>query len=343
MASTPVTKGNFFVRGDNPRRNKLRQTAADTKSTLPQFLAQYRTFNAQASTLYNLPSQIPTTPTPPNTLSSLNPSKCPGYRFFTVADTSDSYNKSSYGTRIRVVNGDTLDTARTLQRAPTVSAITKGSHDANSTGALQTPVPKPVLILNLASQTHAGGGWQNGALAQEEELCYRTSLSVSLHHHYYPIPALSAIYSPNVILLRESYAKDHAWALQQPADMPVYSVVSVAGLRDPEPEYIRGEHRYKNGVDREMTRDKIRLVLRIAAEEGHTKLVLGALGCGVFHNPPEEVARCFREVFEEPEFQMGWWEDVVFAVMDNASGSQSGEDSPGNYGIFHRALDGYTA
>ena len=73
---------------------------------------------------------------------------------------------------------------------------------------------------------------------------------------------------------------------------------------------------------------------------GHTKLVLGALGCGVFANPPTDVAQCFLEVFHEPEFQGGWWDDVVFAVMDNASVGQGGRSGTGNFGQFWRVLDG---
>jgi uncharacterized protein (TIGR02452 family) len=77
----------------------------------------------------------------------------------------------------------------------------------------------------------------------------------------------------------------------------------------------------------------------VAARQGHTKLVLGALGCGVFANPPGDVAQCFLEVLREDEFQGGWWEAVVFAVLDNARGDQGGKDGSGNFGIFYRALD----
>ena len=85
---------------------------------------------------------------------------------------------------------------------------------------------------------------------------------------------------------------------------------------------------------------KIRGALRIAILKGHTKIVLGALGCGAFGNPPEDVARCFVSVFEEREFQGGWFEDIVFAVLDNAKGKNGGENGQGNYGIFYRALHG---
>ena len=53
----------------------------------------------------------------------------------------------------------------------------------------------------------------------------------------------------------------------------------------------------------DMTRCKIRTSFRIGLLHGHDALVLGAFGCGAFHNPPAEVARLFHEVMEEEEFK----------------------------------------
>jgi hypothetical protein len=57
-------------------------------------------------------------------------------------------------------------------------------------------------------------------------------------------------------------------------------------------------------------------------------------------NPPTEVAQCFLEVLREKEFQGGWWEEVAFAVLDNAKGPNGGKDGCGNFGQFFRVLDG---
>lgn len=53
----------------------------------------------------------------------------------------------------------------------------------------------------------------------------------------------------------------------------------------------------------DITRCKIRTIFRIGLLHGHDALVLGAFGCGAFHNPPAEVARLFHEVMEEEEFK----------------------------------------
>lgn len=60
-----------------------------------------------------------------------------------------------------------------------------------------------------------------------------------------------------------------------------------------------------------------------------THCVVGAMGCGAFGNPPLEVARCYREVLEEGEFN-GAFEAILFAVLDSR-----GE---GNFSIFSHAL-----
>lgn len=49
----------------------------------------------------------------------------------------------------------------------------------------------------------------------------------------------------------------------------------------------------------EPIKNKIRTIFRIGLIHGHDSLVLGALGCGAFRNPPRHVARLFHEVMDE--------------------------------------------
>ncbi|MCJ1243748.1 hypothetical protein MMC30_000945 [Trapelia coarctata] len=218
---------------------------------------------------------------------------------------------------ISVVNADTLDTA--IDFPPS-------RFDA-----------KPVLVLNMANAEHGGGGWLNGALAQEESLCYRSSLSFTLKRRFYPLGPETAIYSPRVVVFRENLEKGHGLLdLSQPQALPVVSVVSVAAIRDPEiVKGAGGRVGYKYKEDEELMKVKMRVALRVAGREGHKRLVLGALGCGAFGNPRGEVVRLWKEVLCETEFD-GWWEEVVFAVMERG-GTRDGD---GNFGVFFRGLDG---
>ncbi|MCJ1394703.1 hypothetical protein MMC18_007583 [Xylographa bjoerkii] len=218
---------------------------------------------------------------------------------------------------IRVLNADTLDTAL---------AVPSSAHDRNH-----------ILILNMANAQHIGGGWLKGALAQEESLCYRSSLSFTLKRRYYPLGEGDAIYSPRVVVIRDSLSSGHGLLdLSQPQKLPIVSVVSVAAIRDPELVVgTDGMETYKFKKDEELMTTKIRTVLRIAGKDRHKRLVLGALGCGAFGNPRREVARLWKTVLGEKEFA-GWFESVVFAVLEH----EGTKDGNGNFGVFFRALDG---
>ena len=60
--------------------------------------------------------------------------------------------------------------------------------------------------------------------------------------------------------------------------------------------------------------ERIHRILAIAARTSHTRLVLGAWGCGVFQNEPTHVAACFRQELDDAF--AGTFEEVVFAVLD---------------------------
>jgi uncharacterized protein (TIGR02452 family) len=236
-------------------------------------------------------------------------------------------------TAIRVHDADSFDTAIGLAQCEKYITVRD---------------KQPVCVLNMANAFTAGGGWKNGALAQEEALCYRSSLSFTLKLRYYPIPEFGAIYSPTVIIIRKSMREDHElYPLDKPEDFPVVSVISVAAIDQPKvnagvtvvgsQEVYR--ERYADPADRETMKEKMRVILRAAAYNGHRRLVLCALGCGAFANPREEVADCWAEVFTEAEFTGGWWESVIFAVMDDLGGGETGE---GNFGVFFRRLNGMT-
>jgi len=193
----------------------------------------------------------------------------------------------------------------------------------------------------MANAYSAGGGWKKGALAQEEALCYRSSLSFTLRLRYYPLPEMGAIYSPTVLVIRSSIKDGHGVLdLSHPEKLPVVSVISVAALCFPETTMSGdGQNReiYKNPEDRDVMKEKMRVILRTAAFNGHRRLVLGALGCGAFLNPKEEVADCWAEVFGEREFGGGWWESIIFAVLNDMGHGKDGDD---NFNIFSRRLNG---
>lgn len=63
---------------------------------------------------------------------------------------------------------------------------------------------------------------------------------------------------------------------------------------------------------------RARPVLAVAAAHGQRRLVLGAWGCGVFRNDPAVVADAFASALDGAA---GWFDQVVFAVLDHTRGT----------------------
>lgn len=229
---------------------------------------------------------------------------------------------------IRVINEDSLTTAISLSQF--VTSAEEGPHGFGM----------PPLVLNFANSRSPGGGWRNGAMAQEEAICYRSSLALSLNRKNYPLRKDQALYSSYVLVIRDKISVGHHLLSAPVTDLPVVSALTIAALFNPQVHtfFVQGNAEtpgfekqvFARDEDRDITKAKMRLGLRIAATCGHGLLVLGALGCGVFGNPPEDVAHCWLEVLQEYEFSGNRWQEVWFAVYD--------PNNDGNYGVFHNVL-----
>ncbi|KAH0544965.1 hypothetical protein FGG08_000891 [Glutinoglossum americanum] len=301
--ATTKSKPSDEVESSPKRSNSLAQLAQETKAVLPEILSKLSPSVTAEGKLYVRKD-----------VDFLNQKYCPNYTL-----PANSPEPGRKGTRITVLDADSFDATLDLEsRADSADK-------------------KPVAVLNMANARVGGGGWLSGALAQEEALCYRSSLSFTLKRRFYPLPDISGIYSPTVVIIRDSLAAGHSllYPTVAPQHLPVVSVISVAAIRDPATTDTTPPT-YQNDADRELMKSKIRMILRVSVLNGHRRLVLGALGCGAFRNPPGEVVECFREVFGEREFSGGWWKDVVFAVMDDGGG----ERGDGNFGVFWRGLNG---
>lgn len=251
------------------------------------------------------------------------PTKPDGYKW-TPSETRrlDPMYCPNLNGQVRVVNGDTFDTAIRFDE------LFPRNNPINT---------KPVCALNMANAIWAGGGFRNGSLAQEEELCYRSSLIFTLKLRFYPMKEREAIYSPTVVIIRNGMNKDYKLLdLKKPKSLPVVSVVSMAAFYNPRLSWpSSGPPTYMNLADRDLTKGKMRVILRVAAHNKHRRLVLGALGCGAFNNPREEVANCWAEVLREQEFQ-GWWETIAFAIVPPPPSLRERS----NLEIFEEVLDG---
>ena len=89
----------------------------------------------------------------------------------------------------------------------------------------------------------------------------------------------------------------------------------------------------------EPVKNKIRTIFRLGLKHGHDSLVLGALGCGAFCNPPEHIARLFHEVMKEPEFA-NKFKLIDFAILEDHN-SHRRHNSEGNYLPFKREFENF--
>ena len=170
-------------------------------------------------------------------------------------------------------------------------------------------------VLNFASAKNPGGGFLNGAKAQEESLTVSSTLypTLTAHEEYYRENRAHSsrmyldygIYSPEVVFFRdETFRLTETPAKASVLTLPAVNMGQVLLKGEDEDEAKR------------VMRRRMKLALGIFAEHKAKHLVLGAYGCGVFRNDPKEVATWWRELLED---RMGQYFDSVFhAVLDRS-------------------------
>ncbi len=152
-----------------------------------------------------------------------------------------------------------------------------------------------VMCLNFASAKNPGGGFINGAVAQEEALAissnlyetqYNTNGFYDLHRNIKScIYTDTMIYSPEVVFFR-----NHSGALlESPVKCNIITAAAVnTGVvkqREPE-QYLKVS---------QIMEQRIEKLLSLALHHNNEVLILGAWGCGVFQNDPVMIAELFRK------------------------------------------------
>jgi uncharacterized protein (TIGR02452 family) len=168
--------------------------------------------------------------------------------------------------------------------------------------------------LNFASARNPGGGFLSGAKSQEEDIarasalhaCLTTVMDYYEHHRAHADLRYSdrVIYSPGVPVFRDDTngLLDAAYQL---------SFITAAA---PNLGAILANQPDRADSVPDAVRARAVRVLQVAAAHGHSRLVLGAWGCGVFRNDPAVVARAFADALRTVDA----FDEVCFAVLDRA-------------------------
>lgn len=193
-----------------------------------------------------------------------------------------------------------------------------------------------VLVLNFANPVNPGGGVRRGARAQEEDLCRKSSLLLSLEdesskpyyeynrslHTYMGSDAI--ILSPSVEIIKDSEG-------ELLDDSVIVSVMTCAA-----PMISSGLEGMTEAEYEQMFYDRIVATLKVAANYGYKYLVLGAWGCGAFGNDANVVAKLYYKALKELEYNglphESLFRQIYFAVLDRTADQR-------NFRAFYEYFD----
>lgn len=173
-------------------------------------------------------------------------------------------------------------------------------------------------VLNFASAKNPGGGFLNGAQAQEESLARSSALYSSLlkcpEHYEFHRSHKSLLYSDRVIYSPTCpvFKTDDGTLLE--------SAYCVDFVTSPAPNAGQVRRNYPQEVEKipEVLKERGAKVLSLAAYKGCDALVLGAWGCGAFRNEPVMVSQMFADYLLPGGQFWGRFRKVLFSVLDSS-------------------------
>ena len=225
---------------------------------------------------------------------------------------AESVTSAVAGTRLYLPDDDLAVPARASGAVPAIEVTRESSLSA------ARRLGDDAVCLVFASARSPGGGFLNGARAQEESIArvsalYACQMSVPQFYGFHRRQqdlrySDRVIYSPRVPVFRD----ENGTLLEEPyrTSFLTAAAPNLGAIMTSQPTVA--------GSVPEVLAARAARVLAVAAAHGHRELVLGAWGCGVFRNDPLTVARAFREQLARTG---GWFDRAVFAVLDNQQGA----------------------
>lgn len=191
--------------------------------------------------------------------------------------------------------------------------------------AFKTYKHQKIAALNFASYTNPGGGFLNGAMAQEEAICTQSNLYpvISSQHDFYEWNKQH--YNHSLYMNRALYSPDILWGTssvpQGKSDVITCAAPNKSAgrrnLRDTE-----AEMKFYSDADSVML-NRMNFIKQIAEDQHVNVLILGAWGAGVFGFKSDEVAKMWRKVFNKPTSIS----TVIYAIIpDERNHSKAIED-----------------
>ena len=202
---------------------------------------------------------------------------------------------------------------------------------------------EPILVLNLANPVNPGGGVRRGAKAQEEDLCRKSSLLVSLEGsksapYYEYNRSLNTFMGSDAVIIHPQVEiiKDENGELLD-------ETVIVAVMTCAAPMLRNGMEGMSQSQYESMMLGRITGMLNVAAYLGYRRLVLGAFGCGAFRNDARVVSDLFYKALKEFNYdgmrEKDMFRRIDFAVLDHSENQYNFKEFARNFSHFYRDED----
>lgn len=187
----------------------------------------------------------------------------------------------------------------------------------------QSTRPK-IGLLNFASAKKPGGGFLNGAQAQEESIARSSTLyptlMTSVAQEFYATHKRdpkggyythAMIYSPSVVVFRDDQG---GWVEPLPVDVLTSAAVNAGVVRRTLNGSVGGQSEEER-IARAM-KERMGRVLYLFESQGVKNVVLGSFGTGVFQNKVTTVASIWAELLLEDGSRFGTsFDHIMFAVL----------------------------
>lgn len=202
---------------------------------------------------------------------------------------------------------------------------------------------KPILVLNLANPVNPGGGVRRGSKAQEEDLCRKSSLLLSLESsaasvYYKYNKSLNTYMGSDAVMVtpQVEIIKDENGSLLD--ESVIVSVMTCAA-----PMLRNGMEGLTDQEYRDMVYGRITGMLKVAAHLGYEVLILGAFGCGAFLNDAHVVSDLFYKALKEFDYDgmeaKDFFRRIDFAVLSRSADQYNYKEFARNFCDFYREED----
>lgn len=166
------------------------------------------------------------------------------------------------------------------------------------------------LVLNFASARNPGGGFLSGSQAQEEAIAKTSNMYMSIKdvkeyynnpkHHQSGYYDSDVIYSSDLKMFKNSYGDEVS---PVPFEMVTSCAVNVKSLKEVD----------KKRIEEEMI-ERIENIFELAIRQDVETFIVGAWGCGVFKNEPEDIATFFSKVMKNERYK-NKIDHIIFSIF----------------------------